>query len=119
MPPGSRARWAAPSPLPFVLRPADKDNGDDKQNISRTKEIPGFIVKRKPLSTQESGFRHRTPVPCGRRERVRLGVLGSSELPAACGTSVPNFIWGAPAWLQVKKGSLPLMAFVKGVGARL
>ncbi|XP_023618313.1 Friend leukemia integration 1 transcription factor-like [Myotis lucifugus] len=82
MPPGSGARWASPSP-PFALRPADKDNGDDKQNISRTKEIPGFIVKRKPLSTQESSFRHRTPVPCSLRQEGET-LLNLSRLQLLC-----------------------------------
>ena len=41
-------------PLLTALWSADKDNVDDKWNISRTKEIPCFIVQRKPPSTRES-----------------------------------------------------------------
>lgn len=76
----SAAPWvlSALGPLLAALWSADKDNVDDKQNISRTKEIPCFIVERKPLSTQEStvsGVAH-ISLPACRRGRVRLGVQG-------------------------------------------
>lgn len=59
-------------PLLTALWSADKDNVDDKWNISRTKEIPCFIVQRKPpVHSGEQGLGH---MSAGRRGREKSGV---------------------------------------------
>lgn len=56
-----------------ALWSADKDNVDDKWNISRTKEIPCFIVQRKPPRPHP----HPPPRPLG---KARFGAhVGGQE----------------------------------------
>lgn len=59
------------------------------------------------------GHRHRFLCRRDRRGREKPGVWwewGAAQ-PLAC-LLLPNFIWGAPAGLEVKKRSLQFMAFV-------
>lgn len=60
-----------------------------------------------------SGREAQISLPEGRRHRVRL-VVEWGAAKRLVSTSVPNFIWGALAWLEVRKGSLQFMVFAGG-----
>lgn len=54
-----------------------------------------------------------TDFPTGGRSGSGVGGAGGTgSCQLHVSTAVPNFIWGALAWLEVKKGSLQFMALV-------
>lgn len=111
--PGSQA-WRGP--LLGALWSADKDNMDDKRNISRTKEIPCFIASLKEALVHwesqvwgiDTDF---SAAGTGERQGKARSACGTGAAQLA-GSLLPNFIWGAPGGVEVKKCHCSLLAFV-------
>lgn len=84
------------------------------------RKFPVSLFKGSQGPAQEnrvSGREAQASLLMGRRGRVRL-VVEWGAAKRLVSTSVPNFIWGTLAWLEVKKGSLQFMAFPGGWSGR-